>query len=66
MVSRKGEEEGWPAEGAKRKKGRVKTGQPLICIAMLLGELFFPSLNFPQLSFSGDVDKRQGLFLGLI
>ena len=24
---RKGEEEGWPAEGAKRKKGRVKTGQ---------------------------------------
>ena len=24
---RKGEEEGWPAKGAKRKKGRVKTGQ---------------------------------------
>ena len=26
-VPRKGEEEGWPAKGAKRKKGRVKTGQ---------------------------------------
>ena len=24
---RKGDEEGWPTEGAKRKKGRVKTGQ---------------------------------------
>ena len=24
---RKGEQEGWPAKGAKRKKGRVKTGQ---------------------------------------
>ena len=24
---RKGEEEGWPAKGAKRKKGRMKTGQ---------------------------------------
>ena len=26
-VPRKGEKEGWPAKGAKRKKGRVKTGQ---------------------------------------
>ena len=26
-VPRKGEEEGWPAKGAKRKKGRAKTGQ---------------------------------------
>ena len=26
-VPRKGEEEGWPAKGAKRKKGSVKTGQ---------------------------------------
>ena len=26
QVPRKGEEEGWPAKGAKRKKGRVKTG----------------------------------------
>ena len=26
-VPRKGEEEGWPAKRAKRKKGRVKTGQ---------------------------------------
>ena len=26
-VPRKAEEEGWPAKGAKRKKGRVKTGQ---------------------------------------
>ena len=26
-VLRKGEEEGWPAKGAKRKKGCVKTGQ---------------------------------------
>ena len=26
-VPRKGEETGWPAKGAKRKKGRVKTGQ---------------------------------------
>ena len=26
-VPRKGEESGWPAKGAKRKKGRVKTGQ---------------------------------------
>ena len=26
-VPRKGEEEGWPAKGAKRKKGRVKTSQ---------------------------------------
>ena len=28
-VPRKGEEGGWPAKGAKRKKGRVKTGQIL-------------------------------------
>ena len=28
-VPRKGEEEGWPAKGAKRKKGCVKTGQTL-------------------------------------
>ena len=27
MCREKGEEEGWPAKGAKRKKGRVKTGQ---------------------------------------
>ena len=26
-VPRKGEEEGWSVKGAKRKKGRVKTGQ---------------------------------------
>ena len=26
-MPRKGEEEGWPAKGAKRKKGRAKTGQ---------------------------------------
>ena len=26
-MPRKGEEEGWPAKGAKRKKGRVKTAQ---------------------------------------
>ena len=26
-VLRKGKEKGWPARGAKRKKGRVKTGQ---------------------------------------
>ena len=25
-VPRKGEEEGWPGKGGKRKKGRVKTG----------------------------------------
>ena len=29
LKPRKGEEEGWPAKGAKRKKGRVKTGQAL-------------------------------------
>ena len=29
-VPRKGEEEGSPAKGAKRKKGRVKTGQKTI------------------------------------
>ena len=28
-MPRKGQEEGWPAKGAKRKKGRVKTGQRL-------------------------------------
>ena len=28
-VQRKGEEEGWPAKGAKRKKGCVKTGQDM-------------------------------------
>ena len=27
MCREKGEEVGWPAKGAKRKKGRVKTGQ---------------------------------------
>ena len=26
-MPRKGEEEGWPGKGAKRKKGRAKTGQ---------------------------------------
>ena len=30
-MAREGEEERWPAEGAKRKKGRVKTGQFLSC-----------------------------------
>ena len=29
-MPRKGEEEGWPAKGAKRKKGRVKTGQETV------------------------------------
>ena len=33
-VPRKGEEEGWPAKGAKRKKGRVKTGQKTVGIAV--------------------------------
>ena len=28
-MPRKGEEEGWPAKGAKRKKGRTKTGQQM-------------------------------------
>ena len=37
---RKGEEKGWPAKGAKRKKGRVKTGQFLekICHWSGLGQ----------------------------
>ena len=29
-MPRKGGEEGWPTEGAKRKKGRVKTGQIIV------------------------------------
>ena len=49
-VSRKGEEEGWPAKGAKRKKGRVKTGR--YCRAM--GEpsalrVMMPTANDQQL-----------------
>ena len=32
-MPRKGEEEGWPAEGAKRKKGCVKTGQKSLRLA---------------------------------
>ena len=30
-VLRKGQEAGWPSKGAKRKKGRVKTGQIKSC-----------------------------------
>ena len=35
-VPRKGEEEGWPANGAKRRKGRVKTGRECDWVAVPL------------------------------
>ena len=49
-VPRKGEKEGWPAEGAKRKRGCVKTGQKTLPPPqnLLLGPAFFkdtPSLR---------------------
>ena len=46
-VPRKGEEEGRPAEGAKSKKGRVKTGQPKESFEAIFGLRGY--LNFLRL-----------------
>ena len=50
-VPRKGEEEGWPAKGAKRKKGRVKTGQLLREKLAMLHQLDLHKLELPRLSW---------------
>ena len=46
-MPRKGEEEGWPGKGAKRKKGRAKTGQQIFMSCHYFVELGPWQLGLP-------------------